>query len=315
MGATWNMHDVAPADRFAYWREAVLQTYLPLEPEKISPDDFDGAITSIGSAALPLSRVQSVPNAIHRTRKGIGSFQDGSFFANLQITGDAVVEQYGQKTLARPGDIVLLDTNEPFAMRFEQGCDLICATIPGTRLRRHLQQMSGRPPNVIAGRGAGRLASAYLGTLRDIPDDFALVDDLAASQLESLLVRATSIGVPAAKSASPREVMLRQIQTFILDELHNPQLSAKYICRHLQISRSHLFAVLADAGTTFAAHVRDARLRHSLNQLRDPRLNDLPIGEIALRVGFKSHESFARAFRRAYGSSPGAMRVGDEETS
>ncbi|MBX4298993.1 hypothetical protein K4H04_24870, partial [Mycobacterium tuberculosis] len=81
------------------------------------------------------------PNAIHRTRKGIGSFQDGSFFANLQIAGDAVVEQYGQRTLARPGDIVLLDTNEPFAMRFEQGCDLICATIPGTRLRRHLQQM------------------------------------------------------------------------------------------------------------------------------------------------------------------------------
>jgi AraC-like DNA-binding protein len=172
-----------------------------------------------------------------------------------------------------------------------------------------------RPPNVIAGRGAGRLASAYLGALRDIPDDFALVDDLAASQLESLLVRATTIGVPAAGSASQREVMLRQIQTFILDELHNPQLSAKYICRHLQISRSHLFAVLADAGTSFAAHVRDARLRHSLNQLRDPRLNDLPIGEIALRVGFKSHESFARAFRRAYGTSPGAIRAGDQETN
>ena len=139
--------------------------------------------------------------------------------------------------------------------------------------------------------------------------------DLAASQLESLLVRATTIGVPAAGSASQREVMLRQIQTFILDELHNPQLSAKYICRHLQISRSHLFAVLADAGTSFAAHVRDARLRHSLNQLRDPRLNDLPIGEIALRVGFKSHESFARAFRRAYGTSPGAIRAGDQETN
>jgi AraC-like DNA-binding protein len=75
-----------------------------------------------------------------------------------------------------------------------------------------------------------------------------------------------------------------------------------------------LFAVLADAGTTLAAHVRDARLRHSLNQLRDPRLTDLPIGEIALRVGFKSHESFARAFRRAYGAAPGAFRAGGEET-
>ena len=58
MSASWNMHDVAPGDRFAYWREAVLQTYLPLEPEKIAPNDFDGAITSIGSNALPLSRVQ-----------------------------------------------------------------------------------------------------------------------------------------------------------------------------------------------------------------------------------------------------------------
>lgn len=313
MSASWNMQDVAPAERFAYWREAVLQTYLPLEPEKIAPDDFDGCITNIGSAALPLSRVQSVPNAIHRTRQGIGRFQDGSFFANLQISGDAIVEQHGQKTLARPGDIVLLDTNEPFAMRFEAGCDLICASIPGARLRRHLQQLPGRPPNVIAGRGAGRLASAYLGALRDIPDDFALIDDLAANQIESLLIRATAVGMPTIAAASHRQQLLRQIEGLILDELLNPQLSAKYICRQLNISRSHLFAVLGEAGTTLATHIREARLRHSLNQLRDIRLADLPIGEIALRAGFSSHESFSRAFRRAYGMPPGAYRAGRDE--
>jgi AraC-like DNA-binding protein len=307
--ASWNMQDVRPANRFAYWREAVFQTYLPLEPEKVSPDDFDGSLDSMSGASLHLSHVRSVAAAIRRTRKGIGTFQDGSFFANLQISGEAVVEQHGRQTLARVGDIVLVDTNEPFSIRFEQGCDLICATIPGDRLRRHLQQVSRHPPNVICGRGAGRLASAYLGALGEIHDEFDLVDDLAANQLESLLIRATAASVPHGAPAAQRQDLLRQIQTFIMDELRNPQLSAKYVCRHLKISRSHLFAVLAEAGTTLATHIRDARLRRSLCELRDPRFAGVAIGEIALRAGFASHESFARAFRRAYGVPPGAYRA------
>jgi AraC-like DNA-binding protein len=168
--------------------------------------------------------------------------------------------------------------------------------------------MTPKPATVISGHGAGRLASAYLGALEDIPDDLDLVDDLAADQLGALLLRAIAAGIPVNEARGGERDLLTRILGFIADELHNPCLSAKHVCRQLQISRSHLFAVLANAGITFAAHIREQRLSHSLHQLRDRRFADVPVGEIARRWGFGSHETFTRAFRKAYGIAPAAWR-------
>ncbi|MET4803813.1 helix-turn-helix domain-containing protein [Bradyrhizobium sp. LB11.1] len=308
--ASWSTGDVQPAERFAYWREAVCQTYLPLEPEELSSGYFDGDLKSISGASLQLSRVRTIASVVRRTRSGIGSFQDGSFFANLQIAGEAVVEQHGTQTLAHAGDIVLVDTNEPFTIRFEQGCNIICANIPGDRLRRHLRQVSRRPASVISGCGAGRLASAYLGALAEIPEDFDFVDDLAADQLCALLVRATSVGTVVTPPHSRQQHLLQRILTLIADELYNPRLSAKYACHHLKISRSRLFAVLTEAGLTFATRVRETRLNHSLEQLSDPRFSELAIGEISRRCGFANQETFNRAFRKRFRATPGACRAG-----
>jgi AraC family transcriptional regulator, positive regulator of tynA and feaB len=301
---SWNMQDVRPSERFAYWREAVCQTYLPLEPEALSAGSFDGALTSFNADSLQLSRIDTVAQSVRRTRGGISAFQDGSFFANLQIAGEAVVEQHGGRTLARAGDIVLVDTNEPFAIRFEQGCNIICATIPGDRLRRHEQHVLRRPVSVISGRGAGRIAAAYLGALEHIPETFDLLDDLASDQLCALLIRAVTVDVCDATPRPGGRAMAQRILKFIADELHNPRLSAKYACRHLKVSRSYLFSALAQEGVTFASYIRRERLKRSLAQIRDPRSSHLAIGEIAQRWGFASQETFCRAFRRVYGVPP-----------
>ncbi len=305
---SWNMQDVPAPDRFAYWREAVCRTYLPLEPEDLSDGAFDGSIRGAAGQSLHISRVRSVPATVARTRAGIGTFQDGSFYANLQVAGEAIVEQFGRTTIARPGDIVLLDTNAPFAMRFEQVCDLVCATLPDFGLRRHLQRLGGAPVNVISNTGAGRLACAYLDALRDIPADFELVDDLAGHQLTTLLTRAVSAQTGSAVAPSRRETVLRRVLDLIHDELDNPLLSAKFVCRELRLSRSTLFEILSDAGITFAAHIRTQRLDRSAALVRDPRLFHVAIGDIAQRAGFASQETFTRAFKRRFGVTPGAMR-------
>jgi AraC-like DNA-binding protein len=308
---SWHMRDVPPAERFAYWREAVCQSFMPLEPEDLSENHFDGSIEGVAGASLHISRVRSVAAIVQRTRRGIGTFQDGSFYANLQLHGDAIVEQNGERAIAHPGDIVLVDTNEPFSIRFESVCDLVCATIPDGSLRRHLRHFARRP-NVIRNAGPGRLASAYLAALRDIPDDFEQIGDLAGEQLSALIVRAASMQTGARDGPSRREATLAHILDFITDEIDNPLLSAKYVCRALGISRSTLFATLSEAGITFASHIRAQRLERSFAQIRDPRLAGIAIGEIARRVGFASQESFTRAFRRRFGAPPGSYRVKGE---
>lgn len=305
---SWNMRDVPSGERFAYWREAVCRTYLPLEPEDLSDGSFDGQIDGAAGTSLHISRVRSAPAAILRTRRGIGTFQDGSYYANLQVRGEAIVEQFGRRSIARPGDIVLVDTNEPFSIRFEEVCDLVCATLPDMGLRRHLHHLGGVPINVISNTGAGRLASAYLHALRDIPADFELVDDLAGHQLTSLITRAARIQSGHAVAPTRREDQLGRVRNFIRDEIDNPLLSAKYVCRELSLSRSTLFEILSEAGITFASHIRNQRLERSVAQIRDPRLTGVPIGVIAQRAGFTSQVTFTRAFKRRFGTTPTAMR-------
>jgi AraC-like DNA-binding protein len=304
---SWNVRDVPPAERFAYWREAVCQSFMPLEPENLSHNRFDGSIEGIVGTSLSISRVRSVPAVVQRTRRGIGTFLDGSFYANLQLFGDAIVEQSGEQAIAHPGDIVLVDTNQPFSIRFEHGCDLLCATIPDGSLRLHLQHLARRP-NVIRNAGAGRLASAYLRTLRELQHDFASVDDLAGDQLCALIARAADAQIGVTQTPSRRETTLKRIFELIIDELDNPLLSAKFVCRELDISRSTLFSTLHDSDITFASHIRALRLERCLARIRDPRLAGLGIGEISRRAGFASQESFTRAFRRRYGAPPSSYR-------
>lgn len=69
-------------------------------------------------------------------------------------------------------------------------------------------------------------------------------------------------------------------------------------------------------GTTPAAYLTRWRMLQALEMLT---LSRLPVAEIAERVGYSSDAGFIRAFKRAYGENPGALRrslaSGGEDTA
>jgi transcriptional regulator GlxA family with amidase domain len=60
-------------------------------------------------------------------------------------------------------------------------------------------------------------------------------------------------------------------------------------------------------GTTPGAHALALRLQAARRMLTETRH---PLAEVALRTGFTSPATLSRAFRRAYGMAPGAVRKG-----
>jgi AraC-like DNA-binding protein len=72
----------------------------------------------------------------------------------------------------------------------------------------------------------------------------------------------------------------------------------------LSVARLHA-RFIAECGQTPMDYIRTRRLQMARGLLRD---SQLPIGEIAARVGYGSQSAFAAAMLREFGLSPRAFR-------
>ncbi|UZE25249.1 AraC family transcriptional regulator [Pseudomonas sp. B21-056] len=78
------------------------------------------------------------------------------------------------------------------------------------------------------------------------------------------------------------------------------------LARIAGLSSARLHArFVAECGQTPMDYIRSRRLHKAQALLRD---SDLPIGEIAHRVGYSSQSAFAAAILREFGTSPGKLR-------
>ncbi|ELS57326.1 helix-turn-helix domain-containing protein [Streptomyces viridochromogenes] len=124
-------------------------------------------------------------------------------------------------------------------------------------------------------------------------------------QTEGRGVGAVRLGVPVH---SRRCVLRQQIGAFIEHRLGDWELTPAAIAEAHHISVRYLYQVFDTHQMTVAAWIRHCRLEHCHRDLADPRLRTRSIRAIASRWGFSDAAHFSRAFRAAYGMSPGDHR-------
>jgi AraC-like DNA-binding protein len=78
------------------------------------------------------------------------------------------------------------------------------------------------------------------------------------------------------------------------------------VAQALAVSPRQLERAYDEIGlTTFAAHLRAVRLRNAAELLAD---QPLTVTDVARLVGYRQPSHFVKAFRRRYGTTPGAFR-------
>jgi AraC family transcriptional regulator len=96
--------------------------------------------------------------------------------------------------------------------------------------------------------------------------------------------------------------VLAHIQTHLGDDLSLGALSARANMSPWHFQRTFR----SEIGETPRMHVERVRLERSALQLV---LRETPVVDVAIELGFQSHEVFTRAFRRRFGTSPTKWRV------
>lgn len=105
-----------------------------------------------------------------------------------------------------------------------------------------------------------------------------------------------------AKLSPADQRFVDQAENFVMSHIGDAKLSVETLSSALGISRVQLYKRMVSlTGTTPSEYIRYLRLRRAEAYLSD---GDLPITEIAYRVGFNSPRYFTKYFAEAYGCTP-----------
>jgi anti-anti-sigma factor len=142
---------------------------------------------------------------------------------------------------------------------------------------------------------------------------FTLIDDaqaLAGPELEpepGTLGPAVVDGHRQRITTPGRRATLLAEATVVIELRHaDPTLGLDDVAREIATSSRQLQRVFSElAGTAFRDELAAVRMQHGAALLLT---TDLPVSEVAHRVGYRQAAQFAKAFRRHHGVSPSGLR-------
>jgi AraC-like DNA-binding protein len=304
--------DLPAGRRFAYWREAVCDTFVQLECERLSDRPFAGEIETTGTRTANFSRVRSRDHRATRTQQRIRQAREETVLVSLYLDGAGVIRQDGREARLSPGNFALYDSTRPYTLNLPGDFEQIVLHMPRAALMRALGRTE--PYTAIAvdgGTGTGALA---LSCLRQVAGIVPVADAETAERLSGVATAlvAAALGerlgnAPAAPSW-PRAALLYRAKAAIEEGLGDPALGTPVLARRLAISPRYLQDIFQEDGISVAAWIWRQRLERCRADLANPRHAGRSISEIAFAAGFADTAHFSRRFKAAYGLAPRDFR-------
>lgn len=248
-----------------------------------------------------------------------GGMESSDLSLKWMSAGSADYESAG-RTFRLSGDSqLLLNPGEPYRLRFRETSESFTISYPRALADAAWAQLVGGGSAIpefptVAARSPERLeshlASLYREARREEPDGELLIEQSLALLAEIACLarhrRKLAERVPALR-ASTRDELLRRLaraEDYLLCTRSRPTLEGA--AEAAALSPFHLLrtfrAVHGETPLAFASRVRLAAARDALMLTNDS------IEEISRRAGYESRNAFDRAFRKAFGATPGSFR-------
>lgn len=304
----WSTAAVDQRHALAFWVDTICHSFMAIDIDSPEREHFRAQLDQLEFGPAKLYVVEAETQKVRRTPARI-AHSDGAYYFLMQLrSGQARFRQASRECLLQPGDCVLVDCNQPYALdclpttktvalRFKQ--EWLNNWVPSA------ERLAARPFSPSAGWGAAlSVALANLEAATEHP--LALPAGVIAEQIAALFALAAG---PDSQVSSPADKLLSRLKQSIRDRCLEPHLTPADIAEAHGISRRYLHYVFANAGTTFGNELIRMRLEMAHRLLSDQRYSALPVSEVAARCGFAEPSHFARRFRKAYGLGPAAFRA------
>lgn len=270
---------------------------------------------------LRMCRIRAEPHSVvaRRSAPFAASQRGESLVVAVPLSGVVLVHNGQQATRLDSSHWWLHAANTPYRSEWHAPTDLVLVQLPWRLLSSALpvsasQHLVYRP--LDSSRGCGQiLKDLMLNCFSEAPALKAKSQWAVASAVVHTL-RAALAEQGADVPSVPSSMLSYQRAVALIDQhLQDPLLEVGTLAHHMHCSRRYLHLVFQrhGHGRTVRAHITAQRLARCRGDLLAKL--DVPISDIALRWGFQDAESFALAFRSAYGITPStwtALRPADD---
>jgi AraC-like DNA-binding protein len=244
---------------------------------------------------VDLARVRGSAHVVRRTWKVIERSPASAIAVYLTLRGNAWFECADRTYALRPGNVLVCDTDQPFARGFRYGLEELVVKAARETLP-DIPQL-GRP--VIASFHDNDAADRYARALATITGRAARAgQSLPADEGTVLdLIAVLASGGAAAPATAHRAAA----RSYVEQHLTNPDLGAADVAAAIGISERQLSRVFAADGTSIPRHILSRRLDLAYTLLSAGQATPGTVADIAARCGFTSVTYFSHVFRQHFG--------------
>ncbi|MBO9547787.1 helix-turn-helix domain-containing protein [Caulobacter sp.] len=213
----------------------------------------------------------------------------------------------GDETVARTGDVCLLDLTRTFASQTAH-CTNINLALPRDAFDARDIDLDPLHGLVLRRESAGaQLLRSHAESLMRVAPDLAPEEAYGVGRATTDLLAGLTLGHRGEDTRrAAAETQRARLRRFIDANLHDPDLGAELLCRRFGVSRASLYRLFAPLGGV-SEHIRNRRLRRVFEALSDPTQSQ-GMAQVAERYGFTVWSSFSRAFKSRFGMTPGEAR-------
>lgn len=291
--------------RLQLWSETVTAFQFAMRFDYPSPEHFHAVATRQHTSRFQVSTWSiSQPQTIHRARDQVRT-DPGEHFRLVVPTHTAIDFRVGDEDMVlTPGNGRLFAPDTLFDLRLAEGSAGFVVTIPGTEIENRISGVAPRGHQLSLTRGLGRLLATMVTTLLSERDALsAAAFDLVCTQTTDLAAM-----IVTGDTGAPQCALADQIRDHVRRHAHEPTLTGARIAQDLGWSLRQIQTTLQQAGTTPSTLIREERLRIARTRLANPDHRGHTITTIAHTSGFESVDTFNKAFRNRYDTTPTEYR-------
>ncbi len=294
---------IPPAERRAFWTEAICRTFANVETRPLGAADVRGRFKFVQMGEARLVRFDSSPQCYSRSARLVSRAGSDEFMFDVQERGRSAMIQAGSEGVIAPGHGVLYDARRPFEDRLfgdEQRAEVLIATVPAALLLRacpDAERLCAMPVPL-----SGPVARAIAAFIRAAIADAGRVEIDIVACLSALLRLAG--GEPHGLG---RGELFGLIDVY-LDANIAAVVPAASLAAKFGIAERTLHRIFSDRDTTFERHALSLRVRRFHSLLAETSRFGVPIAGIAMQCGFADAAHATRTFRTVFGLTPRDFR-------